>query len=314
MGKQQNTKDEENIRWHNAFCAATELELSSNANVLDFHREYILGKEPIKIDMLVVRVKDTVVLDNEIAKDFFRGHNVIEYKSPGDEVNIDTLYKVIAYAALYKAETGKYVDAVKDTDITMTIMREGKPLKLLGSLKKRGCKITGRCKGIYEVRNLLFPLQIIVTKELDEKNHIWLKSLTRNISEQNARNLAYEYRAVRESGAKNDLLNAETVVNLVSHASNVVLTGELKEEGIMTIMELAAPAIEAERKKTDEERKKTDEERKKTKNERRTGIRNMAELCFRFNQPRETAKEAIIEKYPDSSSSFIDSILAEYYD
>lgn len=170
----------------------------------------------------------------------------------------------------------------------MTIMREGKPLKLLSVLKKKGCKITGRCKGIYEVRNLLFPLQIIVTKELDETNHIWLKSLTRNISEQNARNLAYEYRAVRESGAKNDLFNAETVVNLVSHASNVVFAGDLKEEGIMTIMELAAPAIEA-------ERKKTDEERKKTKNERRTGIRNMAELCFRFNQPRETAKEAIIE-------------------
>lgn len=57
MGKQQDTKEDESIRWHTAFGAATELELSGNANVLDFHREYILGKEPIKIDMLVVRVK-----------------------------------------------------------------------------------------------------------------------------------------------------------------------------------------------------------------------------------------------------------------
>ncbi len=157
MGKQQNTEDDESIRWHSAFCAATELELADNADVLEFHREYILGKEPIKIDMLVVRVKDNVILKNEIAKDFFRGHNVIEYKSPGDEVNIDTLYKVIAYAALYKAETGGYVDAVKDNDITMSIVREGKPVKLLDMLRKRNFQIDTRCKGIYEVGGLIFP-------------------------------------------------------------------------------------------------------------------------------------------------------------
>lgn len=57
----------------------------------------------------------------------------------------------------------------------MTIMKEGKPLKLLGSLKKRGCRITNRCNGIYEVRNL-----------------------------------AYQYRAVRESGAKNDLFDKDS--------------------------------------------------------------------------------------------------------
>lgn len=36
--------------------------------------------------------------------------------------------------------------------------------------------------------------------------------------------------------------------------------------------------------------------------------------CFRFNQLREIAKEAIIEKYPAMPDSFIDSIIAEYYD
>ncbi|MDE5823258.1 MAG: hypothetical protein K2H91_01025 [Lachnospiraceae bacterium] len=46
MQRQTDTKDEKSIQWHNAFCAATELELADNADVLNFHREYILGKEP----------------------------------------------------------------------------------------------------------------------------------------------------------------------------------------------------------------------------------------------------------------------------
>lgn len=46
---------------------------------------------------------------------------------------------------------------------------------------------------------------------------------------------------------------------------------------------------------------------------REEGIQNMAELCFRFNQPQETAREAIMEKYPDVEESFIDSVIADIY-
>ena len=136
MVRQQVTKDEESIQWHNAYCAATEL--ADNADVLNFHREYILGKEPLQVDMLVVLAAKEAAFKNEIADRFFKGHNLIEYKSPGDKANIDTVYKTLAYTALYKAETGKRVDEVKDDDVTMTIMREVKPVKLLKTLEKRG--------------------------------------------------------------------------------------------------------------------------------------------------------------------------------
>lgn len=306
MERKQDTKDEEYIRWHNAFCAATELELADNVDVLEFHREYILGKEPLKIDMLVVHVSKGAVLKNEIARDFFRGHNVIEYKSPEDEANIDTVYKILAYAALYKAETGKYVDAIKDDDITMTIMREAKPLKLFKVLMQKGCRIVNRRRGIYEVQHTVFPLQIIVTKELDGEDHIWLRSLTRKLTLQDARRLSHQYRSVRKTGTKADRQNAETVMELVSRASDIELVKDEKEDGIMTIMDVAGPVIE-------EEREKAREEREKAREWLLLGMRNMAETYFQFGQPQEAAQKAVAEKYPDAGVELIHSIIANIY-
>lgn len=300
MERRQVTKDEESIQWHNAYCAATELELSDNADVLNFHREYILGKEPLQVDMLVVLAAKGAEFKNEIADRFFRGHNLIEYKSPGDKANIDTVYKTLAYTALYKAETGRCVDEVKDNDVTMTIMREVKPVKLLKTLEKRGCKITARSKGIYEIGHTVFPLQIIVTKELNEEDHVWLRSLTRTISLQEAKRLADQYRAIREKGTKEELLNAEMVVELVSKASNIELARDVKEEGIMTIMEMAAPMIEEERNKVAEE-------------ERKQGVRNMAEAYWELNGNAAMAAQKIRSKYPDVEKEFIDSVIREVY-
>lgn len=61
------------------------------------------------------------------------GHNILEYKSPEDGLNIDDLYKVLGYACIYKAETGG-LDEISDTDITISLIRENKPRKLLGQL------------------------------------------------------------------------------------------------------------------------------------------------------------------------------------
>ena len=61
-------------------------------------------------------------MKNEIGA-IFKGHNIMEYKSPDDELNIDTFFKVIAYACLYKSK-GHSVDDIKAHDITITFVRE----------------------------------------------------------------------------------------------------------------------------------------------------------------------------------------------
>ncbi|MDE6621528.1 MAG: Rpn family recombination-promoting nuclease/putative transposase [Lachnospiraceae bacterium] len=47
---------------------------------------------------------------------------------------------------------------------------------------------------------------------------------------------------------------------------------------------------------------------------REEGIKNIVEIYYKFNQPPETARAAIIEKYPDMSKIFIDAAIAEVYD
>lgn len=54
---------------------------------------------------MVIKKDSNKKLKNEIG-DFFLGHNVMEYKSLGDNLTIDYLYKVLSYVCTYKSETG----------------------------------------------------------------------------------------------------------------------------------------------------------------------------------------------------------------
>ena len=56
----------------------------------------------------------------------FRQHNVIEYKSPGDSLNIDDFYKTLAYAFLYKSLSDK-VDGIPADQLTLSLVRQGYP-------------------------------------------------------------------------------------------------------------------------------------------------------------------------------------------
>ena len=104
-------------QWHPAFCSAIKLELLENKNDLTYTEELGLNSKPIRIDLLVITKSPDVIINNDIGK-IFRGHNIFEYKSPDDELNIDVFYKGVAYASLYKAN-GPNVDAIKADDIKL---------------------------------------------------------------------------------------------------------------------------------------------------------------------------------------------------
>ena len=195
-------------QWHPAFCAAIELELREDKKILRYEREHNLSKMPLRIDLLVIKKSPDEIIKNEIG-DFFKGNNIMEFKSPDDEVNIDTFYKVLSYACIYKSETGN-VDEVKDTDITISLIREGKPVKLLEQLDaKYGVKM--KTSGIYRIDKMLFPLQIIVTRELNPKSHVWLKALSRSLKHDEAENLICSFEELKE---EEDKQNADAVMNL----------------------------------------------------------------------------------------------------
>ena len=70
-------------------------------DLLTFDPEHQLSKEPLRMDMLIIKKDPEAVIDVDIGS-IFRGHNIVEYKSPADSLTIDDLYKTIGYAFLYK--------------------------------------------------------------------------------------------------------------------------------------------------------------------------------------------------------------------
>lgn len=185
MASSNGVLSEINIQWHPAFYAAAELELSANREELDFQREYNLSKKPLQIDLLVIKKLDDVRIENEIGH-IFKGYNIIEYKSPGDGMTIDDLFKTVGYACIYKS-LGETVDQIPINQITVSLFREGYPEELFHSLGSYGFTVEKRSNGIYYVRGLFIPVQVVVMKELNSDKHRSLKILSRNALEEDIR-------------------------------------------------------------------------------------------------------------------------------
>ena len=179
--QQENQKKSQKLQWHPAFCSALRLELLEDAENLEFTDEFQLTEKPLQIDCTVVKVKRDCKIKNEIGK-IFRKHNIFEYKSPMDELNIDTFYKAVAYACLYKV-LPNHVNEIPAEEITITLIRDRKPVKLLGELEKSGYGYKKEVAGIYYVNGAMFPMQIIESSELDVDMHVQLKALTNHLEE-----------------------------------------------------------------------------------------------------------------------------------
>ena len=230
---------EENIQWHPAFCSAMELELRENKNDLIYEREHNLSRMPLKIDFLVIKKRKDAVIKNEIG-DFFLGNNIFEYKSPKDDINAGTFFKALSYAYLYNAEENQ-VEDILNADTTISLVRENKPEKLLNQLKKL-YRVTEEAPGIYRINGMIFPMQIIVTKELDKKMHLWVTSLTRSLSAEQVQKLLGSYTALDD---ETDMKNADSIINVASQA-NIELFKKMIQEGDQMceeLKELLAPEI-----------------------------------------------------------------------
>jgi len=169
------------IQWHPAFYGAMHLELKENKEELEFVEELILNTLPLRVDMLVVKKKIPCDVQNEIGR-LFRKYNLLEYKSPKDTLNYDVFLKGIAYVYLYKIKE-RHAEDISLDEITLTFIRERKPVKLFEKLKNEGFFIEEKWEGIYYItKEDYIHIQVVVTKELDRETHIWLNSLSANMS------------------------------------------------------------------------------------------------------------------------------------
>ena len=231
-----------NIQWHPGFVAAMNLELREDRKNLTFCKEYNLNTKPLSIDLLIIQKNAAVTVSNEIGK-IFRGHNIMEYKSPGDSLDIDVYYKTMAYAALYKSG-GKTADSIPADNITISLVREDKPRKLFQDFMEQGCSVINPYAGIYYIERVTpFPTQVIVSQELDSTAHGWLCALSRNIKEPVAQRVLELTKNLTESGERNF---ADSVLTVMLKANKQMLYKWKGAENMFEIlMEIMEPQIEA---------------------------------------------------------------------
>lgn len=97
-------------------------------------------------------------------------------------------------------------------------------------------------KGIYYVRDaVLFPTQIVVTGELDRKNHVWLTALSGGMGMQDMKELLERIDSLTQ---KQDRELADSVLE-VSIRANRRIVEELRGDGNMcqALLEIMEPEI-----------------------------------------------------------------------
>ena len=194
-----------NIQWHPGFYGAAELEFISNKSDLEFQREFNLSKEPIRMDLLIIKKLSNIRTKNEIGH-IFRKFNVVEYKSNDDALSIDDYYKTVGYACLYKG-LGETVDQIPANELTISIFRESYPREMFEAMKNLGLEIKERYPGIYYIsgKQALFDTQVVVTKQLNRETRRTLRVLSKHVKEEDVRAFVEEAALISEPGDRNNV-------------------------------------------------------------------------------------------------------------
>lgn len=232
------------IQWHLGFLGAAEIELISNKEDLEFLREFQLSKEPLRMDLLIIKKPDKVRIHNEIGH-IFKRYNVIEYKSPDDGLSIDDFYKTIGYACLYKG-LGESVNEIPAEELTVSVFRETYPRELFKALKKSGANIQLHSQGIYYIKGqMLFDTQVVVTGQLKNEAHRSLRILSKHAQKEDVQAFIAESMRLTAPGDRN---NIDAILQ-VSASANRALYEEVRRDSNMceALKELMKDEIDKER-------------------------------------------------------------------
>ena len=195
-------------QYHPPACASLELEFRENQEQILFRQEYALNTKPNTIDLLIVKEND-VALKSGLGA-IFKKYNICEYKSPKDSLNERIYYRTMAYTYLLAAYDRKIQSL---SEITVTFIRQSKPVKLLKKFSEWGFEIIDYEPGIFYVRKLgHVDIQIIVIGSLDKK-YRWITKLTDKVELDDVKDLLSEIEKLQD---ERDYLNAEAVLDMMT--------------------------------------------------------------------------------------------------
>ena len=289
---------ETNTQWHPAFISAMELEFKEDRAGLTFDKEHNLNTKPLQIDLLVIRKdEESARLSNEIGG-IFRKFNIVEYKSPEQHLDVDVFYKAQAYACLYKSYGGT-VNERKADEISVSIVRETKPEGLFQYFRERGIPVGKPYPGIYYISGeVLFPTQIIVGKELDRKQHSWLRFLSCHMKEEDIRLMLEDVRNLED---RFDKELADSVLEVCLKENRELIEKLMGDDSMSDVLlEIMGPKInEIVKSKINAiMESKTIEIRRQAKTEGlEQGIRCLVDAFRDYGHSDEEIKAAIIKRY-----------------
>lgn len=194
-------------QWHSGFYASIQIELQEDAEDLIFENEHQLSTKPLSMDVLVIKKLKEKVIKKKIGK-IFRGHNIIEYKSPDDSLSVDDFYKVIAYVGLYKSDV-ECVDTIKADDITITYVSKSYPRKMIKHIRTvQKLEVVEYARGIYYIIGGMFVMQLLVTSRLPMEENFWLKNLTNDLkNKEDAELILKEYEKNKRSNLHKSVMD-----------------------------------------------------------------------------------------------------------
>ena len=176
----KSTKD--TIQWHPAFQASIQIEFEAEAEKLTFEPEHLLSKKPMQMDELIIKVAENEVIHKNIGR-IFKRYNIIEYKSPDDNLTINDFYKVYGYTCFYKSD-GKHINERPAQELTITFACYHYPVEMLQRIREeRGITVKKTGEGIYYLEGDALPIQLLIIPELSKKDNYWLSMLRKDLEE-----------------------------------------------------------------------------------------------------------------------------------
>jgi len=197
------------------------------ANIpLIYEQEIQLGKDPFRLDLLVIKKQPRLILRDPIGK-FFKIFNIFEYKSPEDRLSIEDFYKVQGYGLFYKSQ-GRKVNEIPIESITLTIVRHTYPRDMIKMLEQSGISVKKVHPGIYYFEgNLCIPVQLVISSQLPAGEYEGLKLLAQGATVKDIVNYAEKAVASNNERIKE---NAGTVID-------ICLAANKNLEGVGTMYE-----------------------------------------------------------------------------
>ena len=204
------TEESGRTRFHYGFYAAMEVEYDLANVPLSYEQEVELGKDPLRLDLLIIKKEHGLMLHDPIGE-FFRQVNIFEYKSPEDGLSIDDFYKIQGYGLFYKG-LGRKVNELPIENITLTIVRHSYPRDMIKMLAKSEISAEKVHQGIYRFKGvLIIPVQLVVSSQLSQGEYEGLRLLAHGATAENV--ISYAEKAVA-SGNERIKENAGTVIEV----------------------------------------------------------------------------------------------------